>query len=369
MPGMSQAITAQPPVLLHPPHFIPPGMSSSALSGWQSTQRGRASSGSTSQPGVTVSGSDCDKLITLFVFIGKTSAASTSAVDRKAQAKRARDLLERAKHLLSKMGPWNCCKGDRHYCMVKLAMEIVTIRSSGGSHPAPIVAHFYNNEAERMALMGTPVGTTSGGDRRDTFGLWQPSAGTPDLSGNDVGAILMPSIGQYAGEVLPSYAGGLNGLDPAAVPGTNYPAALGNDDPVGSQPDPQGRPDHIIELRYAYDVLSIILHEILHAMGAEHDKRNAVANIMQEARQTGKPGAFAVTTFTACEIAAKNGVCVGTEFDRCCKSSAVPAYKQVGPWLPSGSGGFIVPGMSIAGAMGMPARGGTEESHHERMDA
>ena len=350
---MSQATAAQLPVLLHPPAFIPPGMLS-ALSGWQTTARGRGASGSDSLPGVTVTGKDCDKVITLFVFIATTSAAGTPEREKRKQALRSRGLLERAKQLLSRMGPWNCCKNGRQHCNVRLSLEILTSRVSGGRNPAPVVVHFYNTNEERVALMGA----LSSGNHRDTFGLWQASAGTPDRSPNDVGIIIAPSIGEWAGEQLPSSLGGLSGLDPGAVPRANYAEPHGGDVAVGSEPDPQGRPNRGIELRFAYDILSIIIHEIMHAMGAEHDDESGIANMMEEARNTGKSGAFKITAYTACEIAMRNGVCIGVERDKCCAEKTAHGGTHGKPRLASTTDGFVVPGMSVSGSVGKVARGG-----------
>ncbi len=337
VPGMSQATAAQLPVLLHPPAFMPPGMLG-ALSGWQTTARGRGASGSEALPAVTVSGKDCAKVITLSVHIVKGSDSSG----------RGRRLLERVQKLLpvlSEKGKWNCCKDGKARCAVKLALEIVDVTPDGAGKPWTTVrARFYNGEKERASNMSPQDDGADVGVNRDAFGLWRPATGTIEI----------PSITE---EMLSRSheTGGLNGLSPEALP-PNHPQWLASTWVVGASGG--------AEIGWPLDVLAVIIHEILHAMGAGHDddkdkNDNIIPNIMNQTWQTDNNNdAFRITQKTACEIASKNGVCTGAEEKKCCVAEGAPANKLGKPGLHATTSGFVVPGMSGPASMGAPARVG-----------
>ena len=329
---MVWADPAEPPVLLHPPLFPPPGMLSTMQAGEVAGGK-RGQSGSNSQPGVTVTRTKpCEYVITLAVYIFAGSDPSG----------RGKRLLQRVKKLLSKMGPWDCCPKDHPRCTVKLALDINPIRvwTSGGMKPTPIQARFYNSNTERLANMRTDDGERRDFTTSDAFGLSRPD-----------GSIEIPSIGLWAGEQLPSNMAGLNGLPEGEIPGTEYPSGRPNDIVVGLQPDPEGRQSHASQLIFAYDVLAIIIHEILHAMGAGHDDDDKTLNIMNVVWKMGKSAAFNITTKTACEIASKNRVCTPIVQLACCKPAHGAGNPQK-PGLVATMDGFLIPGISVSGSTG-----------------
>ena len=332
VPGMSQATAAQLPVLLHPPAFMPPGMLG-ALSGWQTTARGRGASGSEALPAVTVSGKDCAKVITLSVHIVKGSDSSG----------RGRRLLERVQKLLpvlSEKGKWNCCKDGKARCAVKLALEIVDVAPDGAGKPWTTVgARFYNGEKERASNMRPQDDGADVGVNRDAFGLWRPATGTIEI----------PSVHEDMETQQPASAAGLVGLPLNGIP---EPPAFTID---------AVRAMGISErasMGWPFDVLAAIIHEILHAMGAGHDddedkNKKIIPNIMNTTWELGKDKkAFMITQKTACEIASKNGVCIGAEEKKCCVAKVGSAVKNGKPGLAAGADGFVVPGMSVSGSMG-----------------
>ena len=326
VPGMVWADPAEPPALLHPPLFPPPGMLSTMQAGEVAGGK-RGQSGSNSQPGVTVTRpKPCEYVITLAVDIFAGSDRSG----------RGKSLLQRVKKLLSKMGPWDCCPKDHPRCTVKLALDINPIRvwTSGGMKPTPIIARFYSQET------GSDGRGELVGNHGDAFGLHRS-----DESGS---SIIIPSV-HVAMEAMPAAEGGLLGLSPESIP---IPAGLeiDGDRVVGYTEGKYGT-----TLGWPFDVLAVIIHEILHAMGAGHDddKKDGqiIPNIMNTTWQMGKEGAFQITTKTACEIGSKNRACTGLLRIACCKPAHGAGNPQK-PGLPATMGGFIVPGMSVSGSMG-----------------
>ena len=337
MPGMSQATAAQLPVLLHPPAFMPPGMLG-ALWGWQTTARGRGASGGDSLPGVTVTGKDCDKVITLSVYLIVPARSAgplisplkkkTLEKEQKGREARAKQLMDRAKQLLSRMGPWDCCPSGSHKCLVKLALDIVDVPAPGAKKGVAVAARFYHNERERKRNM-SGGNTPPAGAEGDPFGLWRP-----DGSGLEI-----PSITEWAMEHE-----GQRGDEGAFRGGTPTPSALEYGDSSGVIAS-----NSKVQLVFAYDILATIIHEALHAMGATHAGTD---NLMSKVWNIGVAGAFNIPTGTACQIATRNGVCIGAEREKCCMAKGGAAGNHGKRGFPAMTHGFTVPGMSVAGMAG-----------------
>lgn len=319
VPGMGQAVSAQQPVLLHLPQFIPPGMLST-LSGWQTTGRGRGAGGSEPRTGITVTGKECAKIITLAVYIVQGSDDSG----------RGAKLLQRAKKLLASMSPWPCCPPWASQCLVTLALDIVGQPATTGKNAAAVAARFYNNKTEQAQNMRPASGEARQRVPHDAFGLWRSS-----------GTIEIPSITQDALDFEADWGSSSVFQSPVLSPGALEFGATGWE--VGS--------DGSNGLVFAYDILAVIIHEILHAMGAVHDETSVIPNIMSEVWQTGKLGAFTITANTACEIASKNAVCGAKERKSCCRKAAHGASNAGRTGSVPMTDGFMVPGMSVAAAL------------------
>lgn len=245
--------------------------------------------------GITVEGKECDRVIKLAVAIrvgdrGLPKGAIAMAIAA-AKYTTALRLLQRANALLERMGPWECCPNTTPGCKVKLAIEVTTQAAAERSKKtAPVTARFYADNKERVHLIGDK--------REDPFGRTTMSTG----------AMTLPLM-TLTHAADPHAVGGLGGLEESAVP-TPIPIPPHSGALVAWTQ--QG-----VSLGHAYDVLAVIIHEILHSMGAEHNEEPA--NTMNANLGLGAEGAFRVTTATACQIAAKNNVCVGEERNHCCK--------------------------------------------------
>ena len=282
VPGMGAVPVIAPPTSSQLQPFLPPGMPGAFFHSLLPGGRGGRGSGEPLS-GVTVTGKECDHTITLTVHIVPGSDPSG----------RGKKLLQRVSKVLSKMGPWDCCPKDSPKCLVKLGLDITDPPTPGGKAKRSVAARFYNSETERSARIGT--------EESDVFGL-----------SREDGSIEIPSIGEWAAN-LPRNWGGLTDVSESDIPEINTSGHPPGGEEVG------GGLNGIVAIGFAYDVMAVILHEVLHSLGATHDDETK-PNIMNTVGALGGKGMFKITTRTACEIAKINKVCIGKELEACCRA-------------------------------------------------
>lgn len=192
--------------------------------------------------------------------------------------------------------------------MVTLALDIVDAPASKANQATSVEARFYHSESGedgRAKLIG---------DKGDVFGLHKIK-------------------GAQSSIIIPSISIGALNYELARGPENAF-AEDGSMTPGFSSPPPE---DWVVgyykamPLAFAYDILAAVMHEILHAMGAEHSKDKDTPNLMGQVWEMGKAGAFLITPQTACGIASTNGVCIGFEQIMCCIEHGAPTNQHGKP--------------------------------------